>query len=226
MTDCSRIRAKLDDHQDGTLAPEEKRAVESHLDQCPECAEVLAELGRLLNRASSLPKSISPPEDLWPGIERRIRAASAAGTGGPGARRDRPSPALWALAATALIAVSVGITLVLLRDPLPSGSSVTHLAPSFAGPRTELIAYMETETQYSKAREELHSIVRERRERLAPETRAVMDRNLAVIDRALRNLRAALDEDPSNRELLVLLKNTYRREQELLKRIKDLTTDA
>ncbi|HUP19296.1 MAG TPA: hypothetical protein VM778_05005, partial [Gemmatimonadota bacterium] len=53
-------------------------------------------------------------------------------------------------------------------------------------------------------------------QRLAPETMAIVRRNLEVIDAAIAELRAALERDPGNGELTRMLLATYQRKIELL----------
>ena len=44
----------------------------------------------------------------------------------------------------------------------------------------------------------------------------MLEDNLALMDGALKSMREALDKDPGNRGLAVLIEGTYRREIELL----------
>ena len=53
---------------------------------------------------------------------------------------------------------------------------------------------------------------------MAPETRAIVERNLAVIDAALRESREALAKDPHNHALEELLLSAYRQKIDWLKR--------
>ena len=58
---------------------------------------------------------------------------------------------------------------------------------------------------------------------MTPETRAVVEKNLAVIDAALVEIRAALAKDPNNRELLRMLGATRKRKIETLQLVVKLT---
>ena len=69
------------------------------------------------------------------------------------------------------------------------------------------------------ATEELMQALDARRGTMAPETRAVVDRNLKAIDAALDEIRAALRKDPSNAELARQLGNVHRRKIEVLQRV-------
>lgn len=58
---------------------------------------------------------------------------------------------------------------------------------------------------------------------MTPETRAVVEKNLAVIDAALVEIRSALAKDPNNRELLRMLGATRKRKIETLQLVVKLT---
>jgi hypothetical protein len=64
---------------------------------------------RLADAVARLPERIEPPEDLWPGIQARIREGKRAEGGGRGWARWIP------LAAAALVLLAVGIRLALRR---------------------------------------------------------------------------------------------------------------
>jgi hypothetical protein len=66
--------------------------------------------------------------------------------------------------------------------------------------------------------------LQERRERLSPETIASVERNLEVIDRALAEVRAALERDPGNKELTRMLVSTHRKKVDTLRRVVWLST--
>src|SRR5881628_484133 len=93
---------KLSEYLDNELSPREREAVESHLRGCAECAAVLDDLTRVVERAQSLDRR-PPRADLWDGIAARIETRGAA----PG-RVSFTLPQL-AAAAVVLIAVSAGI---------------------------------------------------------------------------------------------------------------------
>jgi hypothetical protein len=63
-----------------------------------------------------------------------------------------------------------------------------------------------------------------RRTALSPETSAAIDENLRVIDRALAEVRAALERDPSGPRLGRMLASTYEKKIETLQRVLKLTT--
>jgi len=93
---------KLSEYLDDELSPRERQAVESHLCGCAECAAVLDDLTRVVERAQRLDRR-PPRADLWDGIAARIETRGAA------PRRVSFTLPQLAAAAVVLIAASAGI---------------------------------------------------------------------------------------------------------------------
>ena len=62
----------LDDYLDDSLPAADRIRVENHLTGCEPCRRDLERLRNLLSRTKSLPGSLKPERDLWPGIESRL----------------------------------------------------------------------------------------------------------------------------------------------------------
>lgn len=75
----------------------------------------------------------------------------------------------------------------------------------------------QAETEYDAAVADLERVLAEGRGRLAPATIAILEENLATIDRAIVEARNALAEDPANIYLTNYLADTMRRKLELLR---------
>ncbi|GBC92433.1 hypothetical protein HRbin15_00903 [bacterium HR15] len=112
---CTEIRRYLSDYLEGTLAPEQAQQVERHLQTCITCAQEC----RALEWVPLLLGQWSPPvpsEQIWAGIEARLRAGSAWQVA-PTERTSRlpwrvftrwlPAATLAAVAVSALIALFV-----------------------------------------------------------------------------------------------------------------------
>jgi predicted anti-sigma-YlaC factor YlaD len=154
---CAELRDRFDAYVAGTLSDAESVAVESHLDTCIACHEVLANHDRPLGATAQLPRSVSPPTDLWPAIEQALASR----------RRLRGGVTLpgWLLAAAAVlvIAVSSAGTAMLLRHNLS------------ARPAVRLSSFSALESQYSAASSESFALSTRRspsRARLWPRIRA------------------------------------------------------
>ncbi len=71
MTQHEEWTDKLSDYLDDELTPDERYAVESHLQGCADCAAVLDELQQVVARARALEPRPSRA-DLWPGVAAQI----------------------------------------------------------------------------------------------------------------------------------------------------------
>src|SRR5919107_2491396 len=67
---------RLSEYVDGELPEWERVALESHLESCAECSQIVSDLRRVVRRARTL-KNPAPARDLWPGIASRIGAGTA-----------------------------------------------------------------------------------------------------------------------------------------------------
>src|SRR5262245_25121850 len=116
---------KLSDFLDDELTPEERYAVESHLQGCEACAAVLDELKQVVARARALEPRPSRT-DLWPGIVAQIEAAQDRAASGASILPMR-TRAGWRVtftlpqlaAASALIAAMSGGLVWSLRSRVP-----------------------------------------------------------------------------------------------------------
>jgi hypothetical protein len=175
---------------------------------------------QLLAHAASLPRSVTPPRDLWPGIAGRLeRERRWSWTGGP-------SP--WALAAAATVVV--GIAAVLWTGGSPSAVRTVEIPA--ATPEARLASLPQVsdpvvaaaERDYEAAANALLEALQKRQSEISPETLVEVRANLEVIDRALAELREALAQDPSNPELNHMLVATHRKKVEVLRRVVRLST--
>jgi len=162
-----------------------------------------------------LPQGIEPPRDLWPAIEARLEPRA------PGARRRW----LWPTAAAAvlLVVASSLITATVLRREgavavrragTPPAAAVTAAA---FGPGQAL------GPSYLAARQELTRSLESRIERLPPEGRRQLEKNLAELHRASAEINAALELSPGDPLLEELLLNVYQDELAVLASVNQLT---
>jgi anti-sigma factor RsiW len=219
---CHELDERLDDWVDGALPAAAASEVEAHLRSCAACREQEQRLRQVLAHAAALPRSLTPPRDLWPAIARSVSRerswASAASGWGP-----------WALAAAATVVIGLGA--VLWSGPSPSQVRTVQIpTPS---PAMTLVSgtvvvsdpvLAAAERDYEAAANALLLALQERRTGLQPEVLAAVEANLQVIDRALAEVRQALVHDPKNRELSRMLVSTHRKKVEVLSRVVKLST--
>lgn len=196
------VKTRLHDYLDGELSSEERALLESHLATCIECRRELESSRQLLREAAELPQVIEPGRDLWPEIAARLTRP------GLGDRTLRSLRIPLAAAAVLLVAITWGITAILLDRS--SDLDTVEVSPS--GDADWLVV----ESPLVRAVEELTLTFAENRERLAPETVARIETNLRVIDAAIGETRAALFADPADANLRQMLWNAYRAKLDLL----------
>ena len=222
--DCHEARDRFDELVDGLLPVAERRDVEGHVAGCNACADELASLQALLAEARALPRELRPTRNLWPGIEARLPAKRR----GPLARlaglvprwSGLLSPQGLAAAAAALALVALGA--VLWRGDAPTGTAVPTVTESAVLSRdgfSQRAELARSEDGVLLARQDLLEAVEGPKEHLSPETVAVIEENMRIIDEAIGEIRSALEDDPLNHQLNMLLAAQYQQEAELLKRV-------
>lgn len=205
---------------------------ETHRAECAACTALWNDLERISAEAARLPLR-SPSRDLWADIEARIDALES-GTARPmpSAGRDRAArrwvsrPAVrLALAASLLVAVTAGVTWTLAtgddaaRTVASDDRGDTGDVPG--APILRQASFRAAVDDFDEEIRVLQTIVDERRAQLDPVTIAVLEANLALIDRAIDESRRALEADPGSRFLAAQFARAYTSKLTLLR---DATT--
>ena len=220
---------RLSEYLDGELAPVERATCDAHLAQCATCRETLEELKTVVAMAQA-DREVMPRNDLWPGIAHRIAGRnvvlSGAAKAAPSGTRRRISftvPQL-ALAASLLIAVSAGVAYIAAGRALNQADAVATtetpiqaMAEPMLPPSGDVMPANFADAQFDRAVSDLERVLVEQRDELDPRTVMVIERNLAAIDEAIRQARAALSADPGNQFLNSHLADARRRKLDLLR---------
>jgi anti-sigma factor RsiW len=216
---CDEALDRLDDLVDGVLPEDERLALESHLASCPKCREEEQRLRAILAEARALRIERAPSRDLWPEIAGAIGAEKILA---PEFGRPKTPWRWWPALAAAAVVAAVATVVAMRGGGAPFGipGTLTSTAVPVAGGRVDLL---DAEQGYARAADELLAALAERRDSLSPETRASVDRNLAVIDQALKEIRDALQREPGNRELTRMLASTHRKKVDVLRRMVKLS---
>ncbi len=217
--ECRDVRPALSDLVDGIIARDVRPEVEAHLEGCAGCRSLLADLRRARGAARALPK-MAAPESLWP----KVRDDFAARSGQPG--RLAPAPAAGeqdsgtprrsrllrfvarrpavitglATAAVFVLAVSVGIYMMSRRTATPSPATATATTAAATGQGAASVeAELDlAEQHYQKAIAALEQTAKDGQTALDPQTAAVIQKNMGVVDQAIRESRAAVRSEPTN----------------------------
>jgi anti-sigma factor RsiW len=215
---CYEIHQALSEFVDGTLSREAKARLESHLEACADCRALLADLRRLREWARGLPK-MAPPASVWQhvradfemetGRARRLTMAPpASGTSSPTLRQalvrrfvptGRPVLAGLAVAAVLVLAASAGI--FFMTRPVPPAAQVEPTAAHAEPAQTVQSVEAEidlADQHYEKAIAGLEKVAKDGQAALDPQTAAVLQKNIGVIDQAIRESRAAIRSQPTS----------------------------
>jgi len=203
MTHCTADKTRLDGFADGTLPAIERARVSEHLTTCAECRQEVVELRAVLAATRHLPREILPPRDLWSGIEGRLDSTVTPFEIGRRRASTRTFRAVLAVAAALLLMVSGGALATLwLRRAEPA---------TFASERA----------RYQEATARLATQLVENPAGLTEASRAVLDRNLRIIDAAIQEAEAALAQEPGNAALSAMVLARYEQRLELLRHATD-----
>ena len=166
----------------------------------------------ILSQAIGQWREEAPAPDLWPGVSTRIAPVVA--------RQISFSPAMLAIAASLLIAVTSGLTwLVTNRPTAPADTQQTVVAQSESTGEVagDVVNANFADAQFNAAVSDLEQILHDDRDRLDPRTVLVIERNLKIIDLAIQEARMALNDDPANAYLNSHLADARRRKLDLLR---------
>jgi hypothetical protein len=235
MFDCEELESLLPGYLEGELDAAQRRAVERHAAACARCASLLEDVATIVRDARELP-ALTPSRDLWPNIEARIQpdvVPLSAARAEKEARTRRKSPrwstARLAAAAAALVVSTAGVTYVATTHldaahttvaasgPADGGSSLSPSGASRGRSTVRNASTLSSEQLYDQEIAHLQTIVRDRRSLLDTATIAVIQRNLAVIDSAIAQSKAALAADPNSRFLNEQLNSVLDQKVELLR---------
>lgn len=206
---CQEIQQNLNDFVDDELTEHARLVVEQHLATCSACRQELADLRSLVEAARGLEPEVAPSRDLWPAIESRLEI-------GRSVERN------WWLQLAA-----AGIALAILSVPLSvwwtgrsiddSRASIEHERPSQSVATQAQLA--RSEDGVLLARTDLVTAIERRRDVVEADTLLVLEENMNLLDRAIGEIRTALEEDPQNLRLRMLLAARYQQERKLLQKV-------
>jgi anti-sigma factor RsiW len=197
---------------DGTIGTIRRAELERHVGECAECRALLADMQAIRDTAASM-DPIAPPDGVWLQIAGRLRQegrVSLPPTRRPGS--PRAHIALLAIAASLLVAVGAGIVLLLPQyrsnnASTPAAAVTTSVAPASNADAAVDVESVEAEFRlaeqhYQNAIAKLEQAARldqnaePDRQVLDPQTAAMLQKNLQVIDQAIAESRSALRTEP------------------------------
>lgn len=147
--DCAHFEAQLGAWLEHDLDASAQQWMTTHRHRCDACARLVADLETVIADASTLPP-LTPPRDLWQGIEARLDAPvipiSSTFVGAPVGTpaRQRTVTVRWfAIAATLLVAVSSVVTWQVARRGITGFTGMTSSDSTRSNP-AQVIARADT----------------------------------------------------------------------------------
>ncbi len=220
---------------EGDLAPVEVQELEKHLSECEACSSLLRDLRAHQQQARELPDRF-PSRDLWPGIAAAIQEEDGQDPHVIRLHPAAPAPARpWhrrfhltvpqAVAAGLVLAIFSGV--VGARIDHRSGSPTEAFGePTFQGASSSWVGMVREATPDLEAMAVevagLEEVLAQRRGDFDPLTIEIVEKNLGIIDGAIRESVSALRADPGNRflennlERAILAKGEYLRDAAFL----------
>jgi anti-sigma factor RsiW len=231
---CEKCQNLISDFLDGALSHEDQRTLNSHLEECLDCADVRNDLQSIVGFCrSNRGEYAAPPNEkaLWQRIRNVVEAdASSAAVAPAPARKSSWSNWLgrsWELSFPQLVASAAAIVLVVSLSTAvglrrwqggakvnsTTVSSDLSLAAADVRDRVakqqQLISYWNQRVEYNKAR-------------WSPEMRETFDRNLKVIDQTVNDSIDTLAQNPHDEVSEEMLNTALNEKLSLLKEFAEL----
>jgi anti-sigma factor RsiW len=190
----------INDYVDGTSDPFERNAVDGHLASCAACRRLVEDLREIKSATAAL-ELREPPVRAWGRIERAIRLEQEhnAASGGSSSRfKGSPLPYWLAAAAALLLAAVIGLRFMPERGRggVDEGSEMSASARQAAEAIESELRL--AESHYENAIKGLEAAAQSDQDALDPRTAATLQKNLAVIDQAISESRAAMRAQPAS----------------------------
>jgi anti-sigma factor RsiW len=192
---CNDVSNVLVDFIDGRLDPDQERAVERHLDTCANCRALVVDL-RTIRAAAFMLDRHEPGPAVWASLQQRVAAEPAPRSRGRVlAMPSRANWGVWLAAAAAIVLATAISVWPLLRRSEPVAPQEASAEATVESVTAEFEA---AEQHYQKAITDLETIAKQDTGELDPQVAAVLQKNLAVIDQAIGESRAALESQPAS----------------------------
>jgi hypothetical protein len=201
---CNQYREAIHELADGTLGPVRRAELQTHLDGCDPCRALAADLRKIREAAATLDHP-APPAHVWMQIAGRLRQEGRVAAAPP----PRRHYALLAIAAALLLSVGTSLWLLVPRRG-PGNAAPADTVQSITDDLTV------AEQHYQSAIIKLEQAAKNNDGSIDPQTAAVLEKNLTVIDQAIAESRTALKTEPQSQPARDSLFEALRRKVTLL----------
>jgi len=215
--------AAITDYIDGTLDVRERAEIDRHLESCAACRRLVEDFREIKAAAASLDLR-EPPVRSWTRLERAIKLEERPSVARRSPAWVQPRHLAWLAAAAALVlATAVGLTFIPngARRAAPAANTAAQSAAADAASANASAQSVEAELRqaedhYEKAIKGLEQIANAEQDVFDPKTAATLQKNLAVIDQAISESRAALRAEPANEPAQESLLESFKAKMALL----------
>lgn len=205
---CDRYQDTLHEHVDRTLGPVRRAELQTHLDICPACVALVADLHKIRDAAASL-EPVQPRDHVWMQIAGRLRQEGRISETAPARQRHL---AVVAMAAALVMAIAGSLYVLKTTETprTPSTGSASTIIPVSNDPAARGNAATAdavqsitddltlAEQHYQSAIAKLQDVAKAAGGAIDPETAAVIDESHQVIDQAIAESRTALKTEPQS----------------------------
>jgi predicted anti-sigma-YlaC factor YlaD len=211
---CDETVPSFDAYTDGGLPPEMLHRIESHLAECDACRHALQGFRELRTQVACLPKALEPERDLWPAIAERLAARRSL-------KRQLHYLLAWrSFAAAASILIVGGGVAFFYGFELRDGSSVDVASPRRSSVESSISTEVaKAEQAYIAAANDFLAELDSSKSVLSPNARRILDGNLDITDRAIDDIKTALQQRPNDLALARRLLAAHEQRVELLQHV-------
>jgi anti-sigma factor RsiW len=214
----------INGYVEGTLGPAERAEVDRHLEGCGDCRQLAADLAEIRRVAGTLDLR-EPPARVWSRLERAIQLESRRSPDDALEEASRDGRRWTMVAVLATAAVLIVATVVGLRYGISTrrandstaasaeNGAAADGAVSAQAVEAELRA---AESHYDRAIKGLEQIAGAEQGALDRKTAATLQKNLAVIDQAISESRAAVRAQPTSEPAVNSLMENFKTKLALL----------
>lgn len=193
---CQEYEVLIGDAVDGTMDEESRQRLDAHLAVCAACRQMAEDFRVIRGSSLSLERPVPSPQ-VWTRI-----AAAVEGSRPPRRFFGLGMPAWPQLAAAAVaIVLAAGVGWMAWRDLSPVADAdpdIVAVDVTEPDPQPVDVELKLAEDQYVSAITGLETIAKTSSTELDPATADVLQANLTVIDQAIGESRAALQEEPAS----------------------------
>jgi anti-sigma factor RsiW len=223
---CSRYREWIRELADGTLGSIRRSELDRHTEECADCRAFAADLRTIRDATGSL-EPLAPPDGVWLQIAGRLLQEGRVTL--PAARPPAPARHVPLLAIAAALVLAVGASIVMLVPQFRSNNASQATTSPQGGdvPAEDAVQSVETEFRlaeqhYQNAIAKLEQAARldqasaDQNPVIDPQTAAMLQKSLHVIDQAISESRSALRSEPQSAPARDSLFDALRRKVGLL----------